>query len=1544
MSTIFYNHGSAIPFDNGSAAAPSISFADDPNTGIYRVSGDSGRFYFAADGTAIMRIDGNGVALQNKTLYIQSGRKINFDYGVSNNYYIVKNSTTLNMHSPVNLSLQTNSSHRLYINQSGNVGIGTTTPSKKLHIYTSDNEGIFLQGTGGGVWMDVQSGAGELWSFGADNGGAGIYNRTDVSYRFYVNNAGNVGIGTTSPSDKLHIQGGTANIRLVDTSYKSSTAGQTAPKITFHLGGNSSEQSPSIAEIRTFDDYVSGGAFEGSMAFYTMNGSIQERMRITSGGNVGINTTAPTAKLDIGPGSSGADTVVMVGGTGNGNLKARHIEGKLHNSTANGILHLNYYSNENVSIAAGGGDITTGAGNVGIGNTSPGQKLDVAGNIHASGYIGSNTSQTRDKLRVWDNGAYAIGMKSGYTFGPIQNSYAMSFQMNDQNGWGFWWGDNQHSDAQGAMALSTRGYLTVAERVRIGYGQSDTADTPLQALDVKGNIVFDTSGQDTLISNYYGANSDGSNIFIGGGGQSSVGVSGEIYRGAYNTSIGVSALYSNTTGFRNSAVGLSALQSNTTGYGNSAVGVNALRENTTGINNSAVGLQTLYYNTTGINNSAVGRDALYSNTEGDNNSAVGVSALHFNTTGYENSALGVNALRSNTTGYENSALGVNALYYNTTGVNNSAVGRATLFSNTTGNNNSALGVNALYYNTTGNNNSAVGRTTLYSNTTGNNNSAVGRTTLYSNTTGNNNSALGESALYSNTTGYNNLAVGRRALYSNTTGADNSAVGVSALFNNTTGTYNSAIGASALRNNTTANNNSAVGVSALYYNTTGINNSALGRDAGRYISNGGANQTSNNSVYLGYDTRASANGNTNEIVIGYSTVGNGSNTVTYGNGNITKHLFQAGNVGIGTTSPASTLHVNGDNLIFTQTGQTYSDGSSGLTGIGIRNAGNSASYNAFGIQTGSGQVFQVRNNGDVRVRRHLHLGASDTNTFSFRLTRSNASVVQDAHLYSPSNNSPSVFYMEGGYYTGEAAGTVTAANSGHAYYERYFGNGGVNSYKHLGFTNTTGNFTSSNLVPSIAMKSDGNVGIGTTSPAQKFHVDGAGRFQGALEVSHGVSTADAAINIGQSRTGNGYAFLDLVGDTTYTDYGLRVIRNNSGANANSQINHRGTGDFELRAIEAGNITFDTSANERMRITSSGNVGIGTTSPQSKLDVAGPITLGGDTEHQLSKITTSAITSQVTDVTELKGRQIDLYAYDDVHVRAGTGDNVHIYAQGTERFRIGSDVAVISSTDFNITGASRRLNFTSGTGTVRTTSNNALYLGTNNAVRMTITGGGAVGIGTSSPTARFEVEGDGSYTSNIKFKQAGSQEHFLYAATNTQYNLIGSSSPKWVWQQQNGAERMRLDNTSLLPGANPGYFIGSDAKRWEIIFCNILDSAGLHEKNLENPEGERSVGDYATGTVMVWKGGKNVPCTVEADHMRMGIAVEGVKSPLIQGAEPVLVTGIANEGDYLICSEKEGHARAISREEMLERNLYDCVLGKALESGEGESYLLKVWITI
>ncbi|MDD5441419.1 MAG: hypothetical protein PHZ27_04355, partial [Candidatus Omnitrophica bacterium] len=99
--------------------------------------------------------------------------------------------------------------------------------------------------------------------------------------------------------------------------------------------------------------------------------------------------------------------------------------------------------------------------------------------------------------------------------------------------------------------------------------------------------------------------------------------------------------------------------------------------------------------------------------------------------------------------------------------------------------------------------------------------------------------------------------------------------------------NTANGYQALYSNTTGYRNSAQGMYSLYFNTTGSYNTAQGYNAGRYIDGGStANETSNNSLYLGADTKALADGDTNEIVIGNNTTGNGSNTVTLGNDSIT----------------------------------------------------------------------------------------------------------------------------------------------------------------------------------------------------------------------------------------------------------------------------------------------------------------------------------------------------------------------------------------------------------------------------------------------------------------------------------------------------------------------------------------------------------------------------------------------------------------------------------------------------------------------------------
>jgi len=82
-----------------------------------------------------------------------------------------------------------------------------------------------------------------------------------------------------------------------------------------------------------------------------------------------------------------------------------------------------------------------------------------------------------------------------------------------------------------------------------------------------------------------------------------------------------------------------------------------------------------------------------------------------------------------------------------------------------------------------------------------------------------------------------------------------------------------------------------------------------------------------------------------------------------------------------------------------------------------------------------------------------------------------------------------------------------------------------------------------------------------------------------------STETRYMEIGRGRSGNGYAYLDLIGDATYTDYGLRLIRNNTGPNTTSQIIHRGTGALELYAVDSGaTIVLDIQGTEKLTVSS------------------------------------------------------------------------------------------------------------------------------------------------------------------------------------------------------------------------------------------------------------------------------------------------------------------------------------------------------------------------
>jgi hypothetical protein len=129
-----------------------------------------------------------------------------------------------------------------------------------------------------------------------------------------------------------------------------------------------------------------------------------------------------------------------------------------------------------------------------------------------------------------------------------------------------------------------------------------------------------------------------------------------------------------------------------------------------------------------------------------------------------------------------------------------------------------------------------------------------------------------------------------------------------------------------------------------------------------------------------------------------------------------------------------------------------------------------------------------------------------------------------------------------------------------------------------------------------------VGIGTLTPAVSLDVSGNIRGRSTFELVP-VGSEDAAVAIGQGRSANGYAYIDMIGDTTYTDYGVRIIRGNTGANASTQLIHRGTGGFSFEALDAGHLTFKTTNIERVRINSAGNVGVGIDSPSERLHVEG-----------------------------------------------------------------------------------------------------------------------------------------------------------------------------------------------------------------------------------------------------------------------------------------------------------------------------------------------------
>ncbi|MGO9273995.1 MAG: beta strand repeat-containing protein, partial [Terriglobia bacterium] len=310
-------------------------------------------------------------------------------------------------------------------------------------------------------------------------------------------------------------------------------------------------------------------------------------------------------------------------------------------------------------------------GNVGIGTTTPGAKLEVSGTTKFDMPVTFAAAQT-----FTGNGSGLTNLNaSDLSSGTLPSAVLSGTYSN-------------------AVTLSNAGNSFTGN----GAGLTNVNAAMLGGIPPVGFILNGTSQQTAANFNITGS-----------------GALGGILSLPATTSASVGVIDLGGTPFLHDCCG---------GNGNVWVG-GAGNFTTTGQNNTASGYQALYSNTTGSTNTAVGQRALYSNTGGSSNTATGSAALYHNTTGYYNTATGFGALDSNTTGSNNTANGADTLVVNTTGSLNTASGNYALNENTTGSNNTASGADALTSNTTGGGNTATGTYALFSNTTGSNNTALG---------------------------------------------------------------------------------------------------------------------------------------------------------------------------------------------------------------------------------------------------------------------------------------------------------------------------------------------------------------------------------------------------------------------------------------------------------------------------------------------------------------------------------------------------------------------------------------------------------------------------------------------------------------------------------------------------------------------------------------------------------------------------------------------------------------------------------------------------
>jgi hypothetical protein len=217
-----------------------------------------------------------------------------------------------------------------------------------------------------------------------------------------------------------------------------------------------------------------------------------------------------------------------------------------------------------------------------------------------------------------------------------------------------------------------------------------TVRIPTGSFTVTGSTMLKGVGTSsaTTTLRVQNANTSASLVILDNG---SVWSSGPGFR-TTNTSFGSGSLL-NPTGEANVALGVSVLTGNVAGDGNVAIGWKSLRLNTEGYDNIAIGRGALEYNLTGDDNIALGPDALLNLQDGISNIALGWLSLSNANNSEYNTAIGIQSAQNIRKGNANVALGDAALFNLKQGTGNTSLGAysSTVGASTTSSFNTAVG-------------------------------------------------------------------------------------------------------------------------------------------------------------------------------------------------------------------------------------------------------------------------------------------------------------------------------------------------------------------------------------------------------------------------------------------------------------------------------------------------------------------------------------------------------------------------------------------------------------------------------------------------------------------------------------------------------------------------------------------------------------------------------------------------------------------------------------------------------------------------------------